>query len=171
MSDQFTIPELAKGLRVLGSPRVLGGPLERFLAPLIEARRTAARAQRWEDRLAAFDGERLGGALRAVSASIASGLHPDDAPDRRALAARLSDALDPVVSALRRADAAASAVREARDEGERVRHWDQWVRELGGVFKAADLAAETAGDVLRPTPGNQSPDVKRRVVRQGSKRR
>jgi hypothetical protein len=133
---------------MLGSPRVLGGPVERFFAPLLGARRAAARAQRWQDRLSAFDGDRLEATLRAVTDETAAELHPDSAPDRRATAARLGDAFGSVFAALHRADEAATGVRGATDDGQRRLAWELWIRQLASVFAAADLAVEAAGAIL-----------------------
>jgi hypothetical protein len=149
VTDPYLVPELARGLRVFGAPVTLGGVQERLFAPLLDARRAAARATRWQDRLAAFDGDRIEATLRVIVQTLAEEHHPRSAPDRRALAARLDDAFVATRTALRRAQVAATGVRET-SEGERPAAWQRWLGALARVFSEADLALERAGNALEP---------------------
>ena len=149
MSEAFAVPELTRGLRTFAAPRALGGLHDRFFAPLIEARRAAARAGRWNDRLTAFDAERLDATLRAVIESTAAERHPDSDPDRRALAARVTDLFAPTFASLSRVRVAADAVRASADDASRGARWSQWIAELRLLFGAADLGWESAEQILR----------------------
>ena len=92
------IPELTLALRTLGSRRGRrgeGNEHERFFAPLLEARRAAARAADVEAALTAFDAERLTATfektLRALAVYRAGSGRP---AVRRVLEARYQDRYD-----------------------------------------------------------------------------
>lgn len=144
MSDAFTVPELTRGLRTFAAPRELGGLHDRFFGPLLDARRAAARASRWNDRLGAFDADRIEATLRAIIESVATERFPDSAPDRRALAHRVTDAFGLTFAALAAVRSCADAVRAAPDDAARATAWERWVRSLRLLFSEADLGWDTA---------------------------
>jgi hypothetical protein len=148
VTDAFVIPELTRGLRAFASTRALGGQHDRVFGPLLDARRAAARAARWQDRVAAFDAERLEATLRVTLESIAAESHPDSPPDRRALAAQLADGFADTFGALAALRLASSAVRSAEDDGRRRDLWAGLTTALRVVFQAADEDWEAARDQL-----------------------
>lgn len=135
------LPELTLALRTLGSRRGRRGEgreQERFFAPLLEARRGAARASDVETAVTAFDAHRLNAAfdktLRALAADHAASAR---AASRRALEARLQERVEPLREAVtelgERADALLIANEETRAEA-----WRQWADQLQRVFACAD---------------------------------
>ena len=89
----FALPELTRSLRALGSARWLrDADHARFFTPLLTARRNAARVRTAEGQVAAFQADRLRRAFTEAVEQMAAARHPKSAPDRRAYAARLSDA-------------------------------------------------------------------------------
>jgi hypothetical protein len=149
------LPELTLALRTLGSRRRRrgeGNEQEQFFAPLLEARRAAARAADVEAAVASFEATRLKAAfdktIRALAAERAASGRP---AARRALEARLQERLGPLREALSelgdRADALLRAGEDARPEA-----WRRWGEQLRAVFASADTcwpevdaALETVG--------------------------
>lgn len=141
MSDhlaEFTLPELTRPLRALGSARWLrDADHARLFTPLLTARRSAARVRTVEGQVAAFHADRLRRALNEAVEQMAAARHPRSAPDRRAFAAQISDAgaavwraLDDVESCGVAATGAATDVRTAA--------WHAWVEALQRLFLSAD---------------------------------
>jgi hypothetical protein len=135
------LPELTLALRALGSRRARrgeGNEQERFFAPLLEARRAAARAGDVEAAVSAFDAARLTASfdkiLRALAADRVASGRP---PVRRALEARLQERIEPLRRAIvelgDRADALLIADAESRPES-----WRSWADQLRRVFACAD---------------------------------
>jgi hypothetical protein len=135
------LPELTLALRTLGSRRRRRGEgteHERFFAPLLEARRAAARAGDLEAAVGAFDAARLAGSfdktLRALAADRAAS---GRAPVRRALEARLQERLEPLRTALEKLREAADELLAAGDAA-RPDAWNRWATQLRAVFECAD---------------------------------
>jgi hypothetical protein len=135
------LPELTLALRSLGSRRGRrgeGNEQERFFAPLLEARRAAARAGDLEAAVTAFDPTRLAAAfekaLRALAAERVSSGRP---PARRALEARLQERIEPLRRALAELGEATDVLLTA-DDRERRELWRQWTEQVGRVFACAD---------------------------------
>ncbi len=135
---EFTIPELTRPLRALGAARWLRDEDHaRFFTPLLAARRSAARVRTVEGQAAAFQGDRLRRAFVEGVEGFAASRHPRSAPDRRALAARVSDAGAPVWAALDRLESLGAAMVRA-DADARALAWEAWVDALRQLFLAAD---------------------------------
>jgi len=133
-----TLPELTRPLRALGAVRWLRDPDHaRFFTPLLQARRSAARVQTVEGRVAAFQADRLRRALTDAVEQMATARHPRSAPERRALAAQVTDDGAAVWEAL---DAVEQRARVLLDgpESERSAAWADWVEALRKLFLAAD---------------------------------
>jgi hypothetical protein len=135
------LPELTLALRTLGSRRRRrgeGNEHERFFAPLLEARRAAARAPDVETAITAFDVDRLNAAfdktLRALAAEHAAS---GRAAARRALEARLQERVAPIREAVLELTELADALLIADDEA-RPDAWRAWAEQLGRVFACAD---------------------------------
>lgn len=149
------LPELTLALRALGSRRRRrgeGNEQERFFAPLLEARRAAARAGDVEAAVTSFDAARLNAAfdktVRALAVDRAAAGRP---AARRALEARLQEQLEPVREALSELGECADALLRA-DEGARAEAWRRWADQLRALFACADrcwpgldAALETVG--------------------------
>ncbi len=134
----FTLPELTRSLRALGSARWLRDPDHaRFFTPLLTARRNAARVRTAEGHVAAFQADRLRRAFVDAVDLLAAARHARSAPDRRAWVAQLSDAGGPVWRALDALEAAAASVASA-GAADRFRAWQSWVAELQQLFLAVD---------------------------------
>jgi len=135
------LPELTLALRTLGSRRRRRGEgreHERFFAPLLEARRGAARASDLETAVTAFDARRLNASfdkmLRTLAAEHAA---TKRAASRRALEARLLERIEPLREAMVELGARADALLVAT-EAERGHAWHLWADQLQRVFACAD---------------------------------
>ena len=139
MPDE-SLPELARSLRSWGSAR-RGADNDahgRLFAPLLEARRAAARSHSWRETVRAFDADRLGDAMRETLISLARERHPQRAPARRALEARLAECLVPVERALydlRTVQAPLASI-DAPDAPPAL--WTRWTESLLVVYREAD---------------------------------
>lgn len=144
------VPELARGLRSLGSAR--GGDAERqlrFFGPLLAARRRVEAPDAVERRVAQFDAatvsQRLADAVRALAAER----HPADPRLQRALGAHLEEALEPCLAALQALADAAEGVHGAV-EGLRFVAWRRWTSTLRRVFVEADRSWSAVARHLDP---------------------
>ncbi|MFN2566855.1 MAG: hypothetical protein ABR499_17800 [Gemmatimonadaceae bacterium] len=135
------LPELTLALRTLGSRRGRrgdGNEHERFFAPLLEARRGAARAGDLEAAVMAFDAARLTASLDKTLRALAADRAPAGrAPARRALEARLQERVEPLREAVGDLGELADALLAA-DEDARPEAWRRWADQLRRVFACAD---------------------------------
>ena len=135
------IPELTLALRTLGSRRRRrgeGNEHERFFAPLLEARRAAARAGDVEAAVTAFDAERLSASFEKTLRALAADRAPSGrAAALRALEARLQERIEPLRHAVLELGECADALLTADEEG-RPEAWRRWAEQLGRVFACAD---------------------------------
>jgi hypothetical protein len=142
------LPELTTGLRSLGSRR--GGSMvlqERFFAPLLQARRRLEEQRDIAWRLAAFDAADLRAHLESTLESFARERHPEHAPSRRALEARLLDEAAPLLRALEQLQDAARDLREVADAAQ-FSAWREWTRLARLVFEQADRSWQTSVPLL-----------------------
>ena len=147
------VPELTVPLRGFGSAKAQpGADHDRFFAPLLAARRAAARSEEPMGRLAAVDPGVLDASIRRVIGELASARFPKQPPERRALEAELSDLAEPVVSALAALAESARAARVAPDDVRFVR-WREWASACRAVFAAADRCWLAAVPVLASAVG------------------
>ncbi|MEK6612331.1 MAG: M14 family metallopeptidase [Gemmatimonadota bacterium] len=149
----FVLPELTRSLRALGSARWLrDADHARLFAPLLAARRSAARVQSVEGQVAAFQPDRLRRALADGVGQMATLRHARSAPDRRAFVALLTDAGAAVWAALDAIELRAVAVGQAGATA-REAAWREWVSALQQLFLAADawwMAIVELRDGARP---------------------
>ncbi len=137
-APEFTLPEFTRSLRALGSARWLrDADHARVFTPLLTARRSAARVRTAEGQVAAFQADRLRRTLADAVDQMAAARHPRSAPDRRAFAARVTDAGAAVWESLDALDQRAVALTGAGSD-ERVAAWAAWVVVLQRLFLAAD---------------------------------
>ncbi len=143
------LPELTRALRGLGSRRgAPGGEHDRFFAPLLAARRTAAGAASPRAVCAAFDARALTAGMVAGLRSLAAARYPDDAPERRALEAELMDGIEPLLARLAELERAEAALLTA-DAAEQFTRWRRWSAALEAVFASADACWLELRAVLR----------------------
>lgn len=132
------LPEMARGLRALGTGR--GGDAAqqaRFFAPLLAARRRIQAPEAVERRVALFDAHAVAQRMSAVVGELVAERHVADSRRQRALAAHLEEALEPCLEALTSLGVAAEGVHRAGD-GTRFVAWRQWTSALRQVFVEAD---------------------------------
>lgn len=134
------LPEVARGLRTLGSARGGSAPLQsQFFGPLVAARRRLQEPEALERRVTLFDAPALSHRLTTTLAAFAAERHAIDLPRRRGLEARLDEASEPLHRALS-ALHEKSGVMHAAASGTRFLVWRDWTRLLRGVFLEADRA-------------------------------
>lgn len=138
------LPEVTRALRAFGSRRRQrdrrgGGAAEqqRFFAPLVDARRSAAKATVPHDVVAAFDAAAMAKAFDETLQSFATTRFGDYPPARRALEAELVDLVEPLNESLRVLEEAGTTALEAPRD---LRAYRQWFARLRDTFEAADRA-------------------------------
>jgi hypothetical protein len=151
-----TIPELTRALRTLGSRHALGGEQESLFGPLLAARRRAERGAERRTRIAAFDAAALREACEEALRGAATRRFPDDAPDRRALAAELQELAQPYLAALDRLERATAAVRDD-PETVQLRRWREWTAAVADLFGEADRLWIAWAPVLASERGRRLP--------------
>ena len=142
------LPEVARGLRALGSTR--GGDAEwqaRFFGPLLQARRRLQEGEPMDWQVAGFDAKILAERLREALTDVARERHADRPPYRRALEAELADAAEPVFRQLSVVDEAAKVLHSA-DDAERFVCWRAWSAGVRTLFVEADRSCEVIVSVL-----------------------
>jgi hypothetical protein len=141
------MPELTRSLRGLGSHRARpGAEHDRFFRPLLEARRGAERAARYDGARLAFDAASIRAAFTRRLREMAHDRHPNDPPERRALEAEATDAAAPLFAAIAELETAQRAFDAAGDH-DRIARWRTWTGALQRVFERADdvwIALESA---------------------------
>jgi hypothetical protein len=152
VTDTFVVPEITLGLRNFAAPGALGDVHTKYFLPLLDARRAAAIASRWNGRVTAFDADRLEATMRMTLAGLATERYPRSAPDRRALTAQLEDACGDLFDALEDLGLAQRVVLDERDESRRPALWNGWVETLRHVFMAADRGWEQMQPLLAAAP-------------------
>ena len=164
MTDPFVVPELTLGLRNFAAPGALGDVHAKYFTPLLDSRRAAAIASRWNARVTAFDADRLEATMRMTLAGFANERFPKSAPDRRALTAQLEDACGDLFDALETLGLAQRAILEETDDSKRPALWSEWIDVLRNVFTAADRGWEQMQPLLAaaPSPPGRSGRKQRR---------
>lgn len=157
------LPEVMASLRRVGSARSTRGQAEplRFFAPLLEARRAAARARSRAEAVAAFPASSLNAAIRRVLTELAGERFASHPPARRAFEAELEDVVEPLRAALVRLGELAPAARaQAEGEGEGEASdaaWQAWLAQLRTCFAAADTIWPALDAALAPRAGEGQP--------------
>jgi hypothetical protein len=134
------LPELARALRALGSPRRSGGTMQQqFFAPLLDARRIAAASTDPDHAVRAFDAPGLARAFDRMMEIIVHGWPDARESARRALRAELRERAREYRRALDSLDERAVDLLASPD-AERLVAWRAWTEQLEAVFQAADRA-------------------------------
>lgn len=159
MTDAFSgLPEIMASLRSFGPSRRArqsGGSMPspalhlRFFAPLLEARKAAARAGRPAEAVAAFDTTAMVARLDAEVLAFARECHPRQAPARRALEAELGEIVAPLRAALVRLGQLAV---QAQVAGSHDASWQRWLHQLRAIFEVADTMWPLLDRALQPPP-------------------
>jgi hypothetical protein len=137
-ADRFALPEFTRALRGFASVGSLGSPdHDGVFAPLLAARKAAARVATVEGRLAAFDAARLRRGLDESIEAMCAARTPRAGADRRALHARLTELAEPALQALDRMERSAADLRAATD-AERAERWPTWIRSVQALFDGTD---------------------------------
>ncbi|MCC6316189.1 MAG: hypothetical protein IT361_00765 [Gemmatimonadaceae bacterium] len=140
VAQACALPEVARGLRTLGTARGGSAVLQsRFFGPLLAARRRLQEPEPIERRVTQFDPVALAQRLHAAVAEIAAERHPESASRRRALEAHLQEALEPLEAQLDALRHGTDGLHQA-DPGYRFIEWRLWTRRLRRVFLEADRA-------------------------------
>ena len=150
------LPELARGLRALGSSRGgRGGSLQsQFFHPLIDARRRAADAKMAPARIKAFDAGELAKSLDRFLDRIVNEWPDKRESVRRALRAELSERSGPYFAAIARlGDRAAESLQSPEES--RLDAWRAWTSQLSATFHAADLTWLALRPALEALPARK----------------
>jgi hypothetical protein len=131
------LPELARGLRALGSTRAGGALQSQFFQPLLDARRRAADARTADARVTAFNAADLQRALEKLLDRIVAEWPDNRDSARRALRTELQERTSSYLGALGHLASRADDLRAA-DESIRLTAWRAWTVELVAVFAVAD---------------------------------
>lgn len=152
------LPELMLSMRSIGSRRSLpNGQMlheeqERYFAPLLDARRAAARAQTRAQVLGAFDGRRIAAQIDATLRAFANERYAARAPARRAFEAELFEVIEPLRDALQ-------SLRDlAEGSSEQIAKWPLWLAQLRVVFRVADSSwPALSAALVSPSPAVGAP--------------
>lgn len=141
------VPEMARGLRSLGRSKS-GDPQhqQRFVAPLLAARRRLLARDSVERRAAAFDARGVSQRLQQVAVELAQASYPVDGALRRAQEALLEEALEGTLSALAALQDQTTVVMECPD-GRRLAEWRVWLVLLRRVFVESERSCRSVARV------------------------
>lgn len=148
------LPELMLSLRSIGSrrsqpttPPELVEEQERYFAPLLDARRAAAKAVTRAQVIAAFEGRRLTALIDAGLRAFAAERYGSQAPARRAFEAELFEIVEPLrtqIQSLREITEASPGAGASAEQAQ----WEIWVEQLRVVFRVADGSWPTLAEAL-----------------------
>lgn len=143
MPDPLALPEIARSLRSLGTPRDVASESAHhaIFPPLLAAR---ARASDVELALSSFAGEALAATIEA-RASAAAQVHAADPAQARARSALAIECLEQLRDELLRLDRLGQDTRDRLADGT---PWQRWVEQLRRVFMEADRACVHLSTVL-----------------------
>lgn len=156
------LPELMLSLRSIGSRRswpneqqALREEQERLFAPLLDARRAAAKAVTRPQVVAAFDARRLTALIDATIRGFASDRFAARASARRAFEAELFEIVEPLRDAMQSLRSLAEKPLGAEESPEQFEQWSLWLAQLQVVFRAADSCWPALSAALAASPREQ----------------
>ena len=156
-------------LRSIGSRRSqptalpeMAAEQERYFAPLLDARRAAAKAVTRAQVIAAFEGRRLTALIDASVRAFATERFGTRAPARRAFEAELFEIVDPLRDEMQSLREIAEKPPSAEGSPEQAAHWSDWLEQLRVVFRVADRCWPTIAAALASAPPAVSSGEKRR---------
>ncbi|MEO7712888.1 MAG: hypothetical protein ABIV10_08220, partial [Gemmatimonadaceae bacterium] len=143
MPDPLALPEIARSLRFLGTPRDVTSESahDAIFPPLLAARAASGDMQL---ALSSFAGEALAATIEA-RASAAAQVHATDPAQARARSAQAIECLERLRDELLRLDRLG---RETRDRPADESRWERWIEQLRRVFMEADRACVHLSTVL-----------------------
>ncbi|MGH7695998.1 MAG: hypothetical protein ACRENH_13515 [Gemmatimonadaceae bacterium] len=150
----YTLPELARGARTVGSRRgATGDPAmqARFFAPVLDARRRAELEGTAEGKVRALDGVLIASRVNGFLTELARSRWPTDLPEQRALGAELEECCEGMFAACDALSERARDWLEAPDE-RRLAAWREWVFAAARVFASSDRAWSHVGAALSHVP-------------------
>lgn len=150
----YTLPELARGARTVGSRRgATGDPAAqaRFFAPVLDARRNAELETTAEGKVRALDGVLIASRVNDFLNVVARARWPQDLPEQRALGAELEECCEGMFAAC---EALSERAREwlASPDERRLAAWREWVVAAARVFAASDRAWSHVATALTYVP-------------------
>jgi hypothetical protein len=152
------LPELMLSLRSIGSRRswpndaiAMEEEQQRYFAPLLDARRTAAKALTRSQVIVAFDGRRITALIDATIRAFAADRFTARAAARRAFEAELFEVVEPLRDALQSLRALADAS-GAEESAESASRWLLWLAQLRVVFRVADSSWPALSQALSAAP-------------------
>ena len=153
MIDPLELPEIARSLRTLGTPRdpASASAHDAIFPPLLAARAAAMDVQL---ALSSFAGEALATTIES-HASAAAQARATDPAQARARSAQAIECLEPLRDELLQLDRLGQDARDRLADADR---WERWVHQLRRVFVEADRACGRLSTVLadaaavRPPP-------------------
>lgn len=140
---------------------------ERYFAPLLDARRTAAKAVTRPQVMAAFEGRRLTALIDASIRAFAAERFGTRAPARRAFEAELFEIVEPLRDHIQSLREIAERPAGADGSPEQYAHWSLWLEQLRVVFRVADSSWPTLAEALAAAPPTASSGPKRRSSGEG----
>jgi hypothetical protein len=159
------LPEFTRSLRAFASVGSLATPQHDLVfAPLLNARKAAAKVHGADGRLAAFDASRIRRALRDAIGALAAQKFPKADADRRALSAELGEFALPAFSALDLVAQTAAGWHAATD-ADRDAKWGAWVDAVQALFNGVDAFWNAARRLVVVTPPASPKSAKRSAAR------
>jgi len=152
------LPELLLSLRSFGSTRRMPNDSavladqERFFAPLLAGRRSAAQAVSRPQVVAAFDARRMTAMIDATVRGFAADRFAKGAPGLRAFEAELFEILEPLRESLLALRYLAEGVPSGAESTEQYEQWTLWLAQLRVVFRVADASWPALSVALGSSP-------------------
>lgn len=166
------LPELMLSMRSIGSRRrmpneqsALEEAQERYFAPLLDARRTAAKALTRSQVIGTFDGRRITALIDATVRALAEERYAARPPARRAFEAELFEIVEPLREALRSLRDITESSAPAEGSPEQLTKWALWLGQLRVVFRLADSSWPALSVVLVSAPSAAASSRWRRLSR------
>lgn len=165
-------------LRSLGSRRgppnesgSLAEEQDRFFAPLLDARRTAAQATSRQQIVAAFDARQLSALIEAAVRELAAARFATHAAALRALEAELLEIVEPLRDALTVLAGVAETIPFGTSAPAADGQWTLWLAQLRVVFRVADASWPGLRDVLGSSPRAGTASGRWRFISRGERPR
>jgi len=172
------LPELMLSLRSFGSRRgvpnesgSLDAEQERFFAPLLDGRRTAAQAISRPQVVAAFDSRQIAALFDAAVREFAAARFATQAPARRALEAELFEIMEPLRDSLTVLASLAERIPFGQNALAGDEEWTLWLAQLRVVFRVADAIWPPLRDALASSPLAGSGSRRWRLISRGERPR
>jgi hypothetical protein len=153
------LPELMLSLRSIGSRRswpndavAMEEEQQRYFAPLLDARRAAAKAFTRSQVIIAFDGRRITALMDATIRAFAAERFAARAPARRAFEAELFEIIEPLRDTLQSLRALADPTGAVEESHELQSRWPLWLAQLRVVFRVADSSWPALSKALAASP-------------------